>query len=278
MRAICVDDERLIADYVAALCRSLPPLTEAESFTRARDALAWLEDHPAELALLDIDMPDMNGLALAAEIKRRQPDMAIVFLTGYSEYAVKAYEMHASGYLMKPVSRERLAAEVAHAVSARPAAAAAPARIAARTFGAFELLVEGKPVVFRQAKCKELLAYLVDRQGGSVTRAEAFAVLWEDRMYDRPMQKQLDAVLRSLRDTLTEQGIGEILEIRRGTLRVRPELLDCDAWRFFSGDPEAVRSYRGVYMAGYAWGTDTGSFMSRKRGAELQTEQEYSRT
>ena len=54
MRAICVDDERLIADYVAALCRSLPPLTEAESFTRARDALAWLEDHSADLALLDI--------------------------------------------------------------------------------------------------------------------------------------------------------------------------------------------------------------------------------
>ena len=119
MKAICVDDEKLISDYVASLCRETPPLTEAQSFTRARDALKWLADHDADLALLDIDMPDMNGLKLAAEIKKLRPDTAIVFLTGYSEYAVNAFALRASGYLLKPVSKEKLAEEIAYALSGK---------------------------------------------------------------------------------------------------------------------------------------------------------------
>ena len=266
MKAICVDDEKLITDYLVSLCPSLPPLTEAVGFTRARDALKWLGENGAELALLDIDMPDMNGLTLAAEIKKLRPQMAIVFLTGFSEYAVKAFELRASGYLLKPVTRERLAEEVAYALSGkRPEP---QAHILARTFGSFDLFVDGEPVTFRQAKCKELLAYLIDRQGGSVTRAEAFSILWEDRLYDRPMQKQLDVILRSLRDTLTEHGAGAILEMKKGALRVRPEMISCDAWRFFSGDADAVNAYRGEYMSAYSWGADTESYMTRKCGQD----------
>ena len=262
MRAICVDDEKLITDYVVSLCRELPPLTEAEGFIRARDALAWLKENSADLALLDIDMPDMNGLTLAAEIKKLRPDMAVIFLTGFSEYAMKAFEVHASGYLLKPVDKNRLAAEVAYALSGKRKAP--DARVIARTFGNFDLFVEGELVTFRQAKCKELLACLIDRQGGSVTRAEAFAVLYEDRMYDRPMQKQFDVIIRSLRDTLEEFRVGEIMEMKRGTLRIVPELISCDAWRFFNGDTDAINAYRGEYMSAYSWAENTESFLSRK--------------
>ena len=133
-----------------------------------------------------------------------------------------------------------------------------------RTFGNFDLFVDGKLVTFRQAKCKELLAYLIDRQGGSATRAEAFAMLYEDRMYDRPMQKQFDVIIRSLRDTLEEYNISEILEMKRGTLRIVPELISCDAWRFCSGDTDAVNAYRGEYMSAYSWAEETESFLSQK--------------
>lgn len=262
MRAICVDDEKLIADYVASLCREIPPLHEAQGFTRARDALNWLSENSADLAVLDIDMSDMNGLALAAEIKKLRPDTAIIFLTGYSEYAVDAFALRASGYLLKPVVKERLAEEVAYALSGKRKDP--QAHILARTFGSFDLFVDGQLVAFRQAKCKELLAYLIDRQGGSVTRKEAFAILWEDRQYDRSMQKQLDVIIRSLRDTLEEKGVGDVLEMKKGALRIRPELISCDAWRFFSGDADAVNAYRGEYMSAYAWGEETAAFMSRK--------------
>ena len=261
MRIVCVDDEALIAKNTAALCRQLPYVVEAVTLTGAKEAINWFEMNSAEIAILDIDMPEMNGLALAAEIRKMRPGTAVIFLTGFSEYAVDAFAIHASGYLMKPVNREKLAEEVAYALSGNHAKP--QAHILARTFGNFDLFTDGKPVTFRQAKCKELLAYLIDRQGGSVTRAEAFAILWEDRMYDRPMQKQLDVIIRSLRETLEEHGIGEIFELKRGTMRVVPDGISCDAWRFFSGDVDAVNEYQGEYMSAYSWANMREAYLDR---------------
>ena len=265
MTAICVDDEKLLADHVTKLCGELPGIDEALSFSSPFAALEWLETHTAGLALLDIDMPGMNGMELAARIKQRHPGTAIVFLTGYSQYAVDAFSLHVSGYLLKPVDPERLAAEVDYALAGRHTEQRA--HIEARTFGSFELLVDGRPVVFRQAKCKELLAYLVDRRGSSVTRPEAFAILWGDRLYDRPMQKQFDAILRSLRDSLREQGAESILEIKGGSLRICPEQITCDLFRFCRGEVSAFNEFRGEYMSGYAWASMTESYMAWKRAA-----------
>ncbi|MBR2716449.1 MAG: response regulator [Oscillospiraceae bacterium] len=259
MTAICVDDERLLMEDTLAMCLELPEIDEARGFVRAGDALEWLEHNTADLALLDIDMPEMNGIRLAAEIKQRSPETAILFLTGYAQYAVDAFAVRASGYLLKPVTKEALAADVAYALEGR--AKKPGGRVLVQTFGSFDVFVEGKPVSFKMAKCKELLAYLVDRQGGGVTRPELSAVLWEDRPYDRRMQKQLDVYIRSLRETLRQNGIGEMLEMQRGIVRVRPEQFVCDAYLFFSGDSDAVNAYRGEYMSAYSWASMTESTM-----------------
>ena len=108
------------------------------------------------------------------------------------------------------------------------------------------------------------MAYLVDRQGSGVTRAELFAAVWEDRPYDRGMQKQLDTYIRSLRDTLREYGAEEIMELSKGILRVRPETFTCDAYRFHAGDSEAINAYRGEYMSTYSWASMTESILSGK--------------
>ena len=245
-----------------SLLAELPQIDEAKGFTRGRDALDYLAENRVELALLDIDMPGMNGMELAAVIKTRWPDTAIVFLTGYPQYAVDAFELRASGYILKPATAERLAREIEYVLSAKRDCCSG--HVVMRTFGSFDCFVDGKPLAFRQAKCKELLAYLVDRRGSSVTRAEAFAILWEDRLYDRSMQKQLDVIIRSLRATLQEYGIASILEMKSGTLRIDAEQLDCDLYRFHGGDAEALNEYRGEYMSGYAWAELTEGYMTRK--------------
>ena len=262
MKVICVDDERLLAEHVAKLCRELPGVEEAQAFSQPTRALEWLESHSADLALLDIDMPGMNGMELAAHIKARYPKTAIIFLTGYSRYAVDAFRLRVSGYLLKPVDPGQLAEEVEYAFAGRQNTQRA--HIEARTFGNFDLLVDGKPVPFKQAKCKELLAYLIDRRGSGVSRAEAFAILWEDRPYDRPMQKQFDVIIRSLRDSLREAGAEYIFEMKSGMLRIVPEKISCDLFRFCSGDVNAFNAYAGEYMNGYAWATMTESFMTWK--------------
>ena len=63
--------------------------------------------------------------------------------------------------------------------------------------------------------------------------------------------------IRSLRETLAAYHIDYIFEMSRGTLRVVPGSFDCDAYRYFQGDPEAVGLYRGEYMSAYSWASIT---------------------
>ena len=251
MRVLCVDDALPIMEDIAQMCRRLPQVGEVTGFTRPREALEWLQTHPVDLALLDIDMPEINGLMLAEQLKRRHPDAVIIFLTAFPQYAVQAIKLRATGYLLKPVNPEELAEEVAYARTFHPQRRSG--HIVVQTFGNFEIFVDGETLPFRRAKSKELLAYLVDRSGKGVTRPDIFAALWEDAPYDRSMQKYLDVVIRSLRETLRDAGIEEVLEVKSGHLRVKPEMLDCDLYRFLKSDPAAVNAYRGEYMQGYPW-------------------------
>ena len=269
MRVICVDDERLLMEDTVAMCRELPEVSDVTGFTQSRDALLWIEDNPVDLVLLDIDIPDINGIELAIKIKNLSPDTAVIFTTGYAKYAVDAFAIHASGYLLKPVSIEALAENISYVFSQRQSIP--KKQVSIRTFGMFEVFVDSQPVKFKMAKCKEILAYLVDKQGSSVKRAQLASILWEDRPYDRKLQKQLDVYIRSLRDSLKEYDIERIFEMRRGTLRVVPEEFECDVYRFFAGDPDAINAYRGEYMSAYSWASITEGMMFWQHSTKIDT-------
>ena len=108
-------------------------------FTRAREALDHLKDHPADLAILDINMPDIDGIALAIRLKQTHPKTAVLFLTAYQEYVFDAFSVHPTGYMLKPVPLEELATEIQSAFADEK-----PVRrpsVQARTFGEFDLRV-----------------------------------------------------------------------------------------------------------------------------------------
>ncbi|MER1994821.1 MAG: response regulator, partial [Eubacteriales bacterium] len=156
MRVLCVDDALPIMEDTVAMCRKLPEITSVTGFTRPREALEWLEDHPVDLALLDIDMPEISGLMLAEQMKRKYPDAAVIFLTAFPQYAVQAIKLRTSGYLLKPISLEDLKEEVAYAQSRKTARSTG--HIVVKTFGNFEIFVDGETLVFHRQKAKELLA------------------------------------------------------------------------------------------------------------------------
>ena len=266
MQILYVENDEAVLEQTAEMCLYLAQVEGIEAFTEQEEVLEWLEDkeNQADLALLTIDMPRLNGLELAEKIQFKRPDMKIVFLAESGEYAVDAFALHVSGYLVKPVSAGQLAREIMYAGSA--SVQTQSTHITVHTFGEFDVEVNGDVVRFARARSKELLAYLVDRQGRTITRANAFSVLWEDEFYDRPMQKQMDVIVRSLRDTLKNYGIDEIFELKRGTMRVVPERFECDLYRFFEGDVDAVNQFRGEYMSAYPWASMTESYMDRISG------------
>ena len=265
MRILAVDDKAMPRKVLVRAIREAAPDAEIVTCASAAEALALPDADRFETAFVDIDMPGMNGIELARELKRRNPRVNIVFATGYGEYMTDAFAMHSSGYLMKPVT----AADVARELEDLRFPPALPARdaqgkLVVRCFGDFEVFAEGKAVAFSRSKAKELLAYLVDRRGAIIPLRKAEAVIWEDPTGGRGASgSYLRTLVADLRRTLEACGHGDVLVKQRGALGVNAGLVSCDYYDYLDGDPLAVNAWRGEYMSQYAWAEETKASLLR---------------
>lgn len=107
MKILIVDDEALALARLKRMLNTLgyEDITEAEN---ASGALEAIKENHFDLALLDINMPGSSGLELGYELRYHQEDLAIIFQTAYDEHALKAFDIGAIGYLIKPFSMEQL--------------------------------------------------------------------------------------------------------------------------------------------------------------------------
>ena len=260
MNLICVDDEPMVLEEVKGLLSRQPDVETVTAFLSPEQALDWLQSHEPDAAFLDINMGEMDGLALARRIRERYHDCAIVFLTGYSEYAVAAFSVRADGYLMKPATEEEVRCELDNIKRKQPLAAPpSTKRIRVQCFGNFEVFCDGVPLHFGRQKSKELFAYLVDRQGTSVSMGELIGVLWEDAPVTRSLQSNLRNSIHDLSSTFSQAGVENILIKGRNTLTLNRDAIDCDFYDFQRRLPYAVNLYRGEYMAQYSWAEITAS-------------------
>ena len=198
MKIIIVDDEEPAVKTLIKIINKIKPEIEVNGFTSPTKALEFLQRNPADVVFLDIEMYGLNGIELAKKFKDECHNINIIFVTGYSEYALEAVSLRASGYLLKPVSEEKIIEELENLRN--PIEKGSNHRIRVQTFGNFEIFVDHEPVTFRRSKSKEILAYLVDKKGTSVTNAELAAVLFEEKEYDRSLQKQMQVYISKLEE------------------------------------------------------------------------------
>lgn len=249
MNFLLTDDEPLQLQELTSILRRIRPEAQVFTYTWPDDALEGAKARPIDVAFLDIQTGGMSGLELALELKKIQPGVHIIFVTGFSQYAVDAFAMHASGYLLKPATEEAVLRELTFLYQEREASA----RVRVKTFGGFDVYVDGEPLRFGRAKSKELFAYLVDRRGSSVTTGEAYAALFEDAEDTLSGKSYFRTILHEMVNTLKKAGVEEILVKGRNSYAVLPEKLDCDYYRFLQGDPAAVNAFQNDYMAAYSW-------------------------
>ena len=127
LRVLIVDDETPARNRLRDLlsdCNETLPLTLAGEAGNGVQALEWLNQHAADVALLDIKMPGMSGIELAQHMLKLPHPPAIIFTTAYDQFALQAFEVNAVDYLLQPIKQERLAAALAKAkrVTALPPA------------------------------------------------------------------------------------------------------------------------------------------------------------
>jgi DNA-binding LytR/AlgR family response regulator len=113
MKAVVAEDEALLRnELLALLAEAWPELEVAAACEDGGSALEAIEMHRPDIAFLDIRMPGLTGLEVAAAAAEASPSTQIVFVTAYNQYAMDAFDRGAVDYLLKPVARDRLAATV----------------------------------------------------------------------------------------------------------------------------------------------------------------------
>lgn len=255
MRIIAVDDEFLALEEFEDTCRDLGIEDEIVKFNNPLDALSYVAQNKVDIAFLDIEMPVIKGIELAKRIKVLSPNVRVIFTTGYSDYALEAFGVDAVDYVLKPYEPQTIKKAYDKALLIKDAVS--ENHILIKTFGYFDVFVEGKSVNFSSAKSKELLALLVDRNGGVVSTEQAISVLWEGRAYDETVQSLFRKVLRSLRVTLEEVGISEILVDNRNQRSIDKTKFSCDYYELLENGKSDKIKYFGKYMDQYAWAQST---------------------
>ena len=247
MKVILVDDEPLSLNLYKLECGNMPGFDVVGFFDNSADALAYARENPVDFALLDINMPEMSGIELARRLRLCRPGMVIIFVTAHPEYAADAIHAKADFVVFKPYEREDIldALERARLLSERQ-----KKRIRFRTFGHFDLFVDGKLVSFKSAKAKELLALCVSRMGGEVTIYEMVDTLWAGTG-DQGLGYR--TTIKALADALKEVNAEKILKRKRSVLYLDTDEFDCDLIDFKAGKPEAVNAFHGEFMQQYAW-------------------------
>ena len=264
------------AKEIAMMLRHLDPDGVHETVNDPgglKEALETAGPDGPDAVILDVELPEFEsfdetllqggsvrrsgGLSTAAGIIADLPRTNIIFvadeniITEHPEYAVDAFRMHASGFLIVPVTEAELRDEVDH--FRVPVARQESNKLHVHCFGNFEVFHGGKTVRFSRSLSKEAFAYMIDRRGAGCTVGEICTVLWENRSADSGLKSQCRVILASLKKDLA--AIGEEDAIVKGwnTWSVDPSKISCDYYDYLAGKYDEEDAFRGEYMTQYSW-------------------------
>lgn len=254
MRIFVLDDEPLALRASERAIKEAVPEAEILSFQYAKDALQAAEKGKCpDVAFSDIEMAGLSGLEFALRLKRISPNTRVIFVTAYSEYAVEAFRLHANGYILKPLTPERIREELACTQQQEEE----EEMLQVQCFGYFEIFWKGSPFLFSRRQTKELFAYLVDRKGAVCTAEEIGAAIWEDEGNIKNIKARIRILISDLRHSLNEIGMDDIIIRKSGLIAIRKDRIRCDYYQLLDGDVDAVNAYRGEYMLQYSWAEAT---------------------
>lgn len=246
MKVLLVDDEKLQLLRLQNVVEEVLKSAEIFAFTNPLEALEECKDKKIDIAFLDIEMPKINGVKLAKKLKESNPLINIIFVTAYSEYAIDAYNLRASGYITKPVNVDKVKIEIDEL--RYPVELKTTKKLQVKCFGNFEIFKDGVPIKFSYQRSKEVFAYLIDREGSSININELNAVLWEE-----DHKSYLRNIISDIQNTLKEIGADDVFIKRHNECFIDVNKVDCDAYEYKKDNPNAVRMYRGEYMMQYSW-------------------------
>lgn len=271
MRVILVDDERLALDYLE---RQLMKLADIEIVGKYSDPIVGRKEilqARVDVLFLDISLPEINGIELAEQILETKPDINVVFVTAYNEYAVKAFELNALDYIVKPIRIERLTKTVDRVRERleikQEYTTAANQGIKMNLFRQVSVEIgSGSSTIlqWRTTKAQELFLYLLQYRDQLVRKTTLIDLLWPEYESDK-VYSQLYTSVYHIRKTLKPYGDHfQIMNTTEGyILNIHQVCLDIENWETKLNDlppisnetvdeyVESIKLYTGDYLQEY---------------------------
>jgi len=237
MKVLLVDDEPAMLLAMKRLLSGMEDVELVGSFRNAAEALQFVQGHDVDLAFLDIQIAADNGLELARSLRLVHAELDIVFTTSHMEYALHAYDVYPLDYMVKPISRMRMAQTIARAVGRRSASAddagdRSSNRLTVRALGCLEVSSkQAGAVKWISKKSMELFAYLLVHRGRSAPKIR----ILEDIFPEMPLKNAetyLNTAVYQLRKALSPHGFKEIVMSAQEQYRIDLDQADVDFIQF----------------------------------------------
>jgi two-component system LytT family response regulator len=217
MKVIIIDDEKAMHLIMRKFLEKIPDIQIIGSFQDTESASLFLNNQPADLAFVDISMPNESGMQFAKRMAATCKNLHIVFVTSHKEYAIDAFELFALDYIVKPISLERLEKTVRRALAIHPLSEGTKEdqntnRIFIYCMGGLEVRSEqGGGVKWISRKSAELFGYLLFNRGRMVSRTR----LMEDIFGGMPpknAETYLNTTIYQLRKSLEPHGLKSLVK------------------------------------------------------------------
>lgn len=242
-KVVAVDDDPKCLSSTLALLKKSECVSEAIGFQSATEALAYIKLNYVPVLILDIRMPGMDGLSLAAKALAINPKVNIIFLTTYSHYLPQAFSLHASGYVLKPLDEGKLENEFRNL---RSPIDEDKMGFYAQTFGSFKFFYNGDQHIFKNDFETEIMAYLVNANGKRVTAEKVASDLEKDI-------ESVESTIQSIIDQFFDLGEDGVLFKTKKGYFLDMSLISSDVQNALKGVMEAKYLFTGEYLSQYKW-------------------------
>lgn len=213
MKVMLVDDERLALVRLEKMLGEFHDCQVIGSFSKAEVAIHHIGEFKPDAVFLDIQMPGLNGLRATERIRPVSPDTKIIYVTAYDEYAIEAFELNATDYLMKPLRRERLGRTIQRLrerVVEHKLESSKEEGLLYHCLGAMQIRKPNGELEFlkwRTTKAKELFAYLLHHRGKVISKNILLELFWpemDERKGLANLQTSINRIRSAWKDTAGE--------------------------------------------------------------------------
>lgn len=280
IKTILVDDERFALVSLENQLKKHDDIQVEGAFTNIEEAFGKIEEGDIDVVFLDINMPKLNGFEVAERINNMNEYMQIVFVTAYDEYAIKAFEVDALDYVMKPITKKRLEITLNRIREKNILLKKSKKQKenAIQSFGSFQIVCNNATVKWRTKKAKELMAYLLHYRGRFIHRDKILDLIWNSKSNEQTM-KLLHTNLYYIRKALKGTVLEDCIEYSSEMYKVDVSNIDYDVDIFenkINANDEmslkkAIDLYKGDYFEeeAYSWSVAEQERLSKIYGSVL---------